>query len=128
MSLGGRIVLLNSVLNSIPILFLSFFRIPAKVLRMVIRIQREFLWGGVGGAWKICWVSWKKVCQPRSMGGLGVRDVNLVNISLLAKWKWRFIQADLPLWKVVLRGKYGDEIWREVLVEGVDGFGERCWW
>jgi hypothetical protein len=42
-SLGGRIVLLNSVLNAIPIFYLSFLKIPAKVLMMVIRIQREFL-------------------------------------------------------------------------------------
>jgi len=45
-SLGGRITLLNAVLNVIPIFFLSFMKIPANVLKMVIRIQREFLWGG----------------------------------------------------------------------------------
>lgn len=51
-SLGGRIVLLNSVLNSISIFYLSFFNIPAKVLKQIVRIQREFLWGidrGEGG-------------------------------------------------------------------------------
>ena len=37
-SLGGRIVLLNSVLNAIPIFYLSFMKIPTKVIRMVIRI------------------------------------------------------------------------------------------
>ena len=37
-----------------------------------------------------------------------MRDVKLVNLSLLAKWKWRIFQADLPLWKLVLRDKYGD--------------------
>jgi len=45
LSLGGRIVLLNSVLKAIPIFFLSFMKIPAKVAKMVTRIQREFLWG-----------------------------------------------------------------------------------
>jgi hypothetical protein len=78
-------------------------------VKEVIRIQRIFLWGGVGGGRKICWVKWKRVCQPRSKGGLGVRDVRLVNLSLMAKWKWRLIQEDLPLWKVVLREKYGDD-------------------
>lgn len=70
-SLGGCIVLINSVLNAIPIFFLSFLKIPAKVLRMVTRIQREFLWGGVGGGRKICWVKWSKICSPRTKGGLG---------------------------------------------------------
>lgn len=80
-SLGGRIVLLNSVLNAIPIFYLSYLKIPEKVVKEVIHIQRNFLWGGVGGGRKICWVNWKKVCQPKSKGGLGVRDVRLVNLS-----------------------------------------------
>jgi hypothetical protein len=109
-SLGGRIVLLNSVLNAIPIFFLSYLKMPAKVVKLVTRIQREFLWGGVRGGRKICWVKWRKICHPRGKGGLGVRDVRLANLSLLAKWKWRILQDDSPLWKVVLREKYGDTI------------------
>jgi len=94
-SLVGRIVLLNSVLNVIPIFYLSFLKIPAKVFKMVVLIQREFHWGG---GWKVCWVKWRKVCQPRSKGGLGVRDVKLVNMSLLVKWKWRLLQDEQSLW------------------------------
>jgi hypothetical protein len=48
-SLGGRIVLLNSVLNSVPIFYLSFLKMPVKVIKKVEAIQRNFLWGGVGG-------------------------------------------------------------------------------
>jgi len=94
-SIVGRIVLLNSVLNVIPIFYLSFLKIPTKVLKMVVLIQREFHWGG---GWKVCWVKWRKVYQPRSKGGLGVRDVKLVNMSLLAKWKWRLLQDEQSLW------------------------------
>jgi hypothetical protein len=43
LSLGGRIVLLNLVLNAIPIFYLSFFKMPVTVVRKVVRIQREFL-------------------------------------------------------------------------------------
>jgi len=31
-------------------------------------------------------------------------------MSLLAKWRWRLLQPELPLWKLVLRDKYGDSI------------------
>jgi hypothetical protein len=108
-SLGGRIVLLNSVLNAIPIFYLSFLKIPVKVYKMV-RIQRDFLWGGVRGGRKVFWVKWRKVCQPRGKGGLGVRDVRLVNTSLLAKWKWRLLQDDQSLWKRLLVEKYGNHV------------------
>lgn len=106
-SLGGRIVLLNSVLNSIPIFYLSFSKMPVNVNKKVEGIQRRFLWAGVEDRKKICWVKWSKVCQPRSKGGLGVRDIKLVNISLLAKWKWRLLDDDPALWKEVLEEKYG---------------------
>lgn len=117
-SLGGRIVLLNSVLNAIPIFYLSYLKIPERVVKEVIRIQRNFLWGEVRGGRKICWVNWKRVCSPRSKGGLGVRDVRLVNLSLMAKWKWRILQEEMPLWKVVLRDKYGDSFATPITVEG----------
>jgi hypothetical protein len=41
-SLGERIVLLNSVLNIIPIFYLSFLKMPMQVWRKV-RVQIEFL-------------------------------------------------------------------------------------
>jgi hypothetical protein len=65
-SLGGRIVLINSVLNSIPIFYLSFMKVPVLVLKKIIRIQREFLWGGTKGWRRISWVKWKEVCKPKS--------------------------------------------------------------
>ena len=48
-SFGGRIVLLNSVINVIPIFYLSFLKMPGNVWRKLVRIQREFLWGGLMG-------------------------------------------------------------------------------
>lgn len=51
-SLGGQIVLLNSVLNSIPIFYLSFLKMTVKVWKKIVRIQREFLQDGVNGGRK----------------------------------------------------------------------------
>lgn len=70
-SFGGRIVLLNTVLNAIPIFYLSFLKLPVQVWKRIVRIPREFLWGGVGGGKKICWVKWETVCQSKSNRGEG---------------------------------------------------------
>lgn len=35
LSSGGRIVLINSVLSNLPIYFLSFFKAPNKVLKLI---------------------------------------------------------------------------------------------
>jgi len=104
--LGGRIVLLISV----PIFYLSFLKMPIKVIKKLVAIQRKFLWGGVGGSNQICCVRWRKVCQPRTKGGLGVRDLKLANVSLLAKWRWRLLDGERSLWKEVLEDKYGPRV------------------
>jgi hypothetical protein len=70
---------------------------PVSVLKKVVRIQREFLWGGARGGKKISWVKWSVVCKDKNQGGLGVRDIKVVNLSLLSKWRWRLLQPGLPL-------------------------------
>ena len=100
-------MLLNSVLNSMPIFYLSFLKLPVQVWKRIVRLQREFLWGGVGGGKKISWVKWESVCQHKSNGGLGMKDIRVMDISLLAKWRWRLLDGEKALWKRGLEVKYG---------------------
>jgi hypothetical protein len=74
-SLGGRIVLINAVLSAIPVFYLSYLKMPTKVWKEVVKIQRSFLWGGLSKRNKMCWVKWDEVCKPRKEGGLGIRDL-----------------------------------------------------
>jgi hypothetical protein len=128
-SLGGRITLLNSVLNAIPIFYLSYLKILISVWKKIRRLQREFLWGGRGGRKKLCWVKWDAVCQPKRWGGLGVKDIRAVNISLLAKWRWRLLSNEQAVWKDVLCSKYGSlAIGHPVLGEGVRPWFASLWW
>ncbi|KAK2387063.1 hypothetical protein QL285_060888 [Trifolium repens] len=128
-SLGGRIVLLNSVLNAIPIFYLSFLKIPIHVWKKVRRIQRDFLWGCRGGVRKINWVKWDTICKPKYLGGLGVRDIRVVNISLLSKWRWRLLSEEQSLWQKVIKGKYGDMVGgRTVLGDDCKPWFSSIWW
>lgn len=45
-SLGGRFVLLNFVLSSIPLFFFSFYRALKVMVQEIIKIQWPFLWVG----------------------------------------------------------------------------------
>jgi hypothetical protein len=54
------------------------------------------------------------VCKEKRRGGLGVRDARFVNLSLLAKWRWRLLLPGRALWKDVLVAKYGNHIINEV--------------
>lgn len=35
-------------------------------------------------------INWAQVCLPKIQGGMGVLDLELMNLSLLAKWRWKF--------------------------------------
>jgi hypothetical protein len=109
-SLGGRIVLINAVLNAIPIFYLSYMKMPNKVWKELVRIQRAFLWAGLSKANKTCWVKWEVICRPKNEGGLGVRDLRLVNTSLLSKWRWKLLSRDDELWKEVVIARYGVDV------------------
>ena len=45
-SKGGRLMLIRSRLSSLPIYFLSLFRLPKLVCSRLEKIRRDFLWGG----------------------------------------------------------------------------------
>jgi len=58
-----------------------------------------------------------------------VRDIKLVNISLLAKWKWRLLDDNPMLWKEVLEDKYGPKVsLRSRLVGEVWPSHASRWW
>ncbi|XP_058757184.1 uncharacterized protein LOC131630422 [Vicia villosa] len=56
LSLGGKVTYLNSVMNSIPIYWLSFFKAPKVMWEEIIKIQRQFLWGKAEDKKGMCWV------------------------------------------------------------------------
>ena len=73
------------------------------------QIQRDFLWGGRALERKPHLVSWSIVCLDKSKGGLGVRDLLLLNKSLLCKWNCRFAKEMETFWRQVMSRKYREE-------------------
>lgn len=91
LSLGGRVTLLNSIISSIPIYWLSMYRMPVQVRQQIDKLRKRFLWsGGSTIRKKYHLVEWKNVCLSKEQGGLGVLDLKNMNLALLAKWWFRF--------------------------------------
>lgn len=109
LSYGGRLILLNSVISSIPIYWLSVFKMPSKVRDRIDQLRKRFLWyGGHAVKKKYYLVSWETVCKSKSQGGLGIIDLKRLNQALLAKWWIRFQDPSISgLWKTILLAKYG---------------------
>lgn len=92
-SLRGWVILLNFVLNAILIFLLSILKMCVKVWKNIVRFQRIFLWGGVRGGSKNVRVRRSDVYKPKNFGGLGVCDLQLINLTLLGKWRWKMISV-----------------------------------
>uniref|UniRef100_A0A2N9GCH1 Reverse transcriptase domain-containing protein n=1 Tax=Fagus sylvatica TaxID=28930 RepID=A0A2N9GCH1_FAGSY len=71
------------------------------------KLQRDFLWSGLGSKFKYHLVSWPKICEPVSSGGLAIRNLRRFNQALLGKWLWRYGLERDALWRRVVEAKYG---------------------
>lgn len=60
----------------------------------------------MNGGHKISCVKCKIVRRPKQNGGLWLRDVRAIKLSLLVKWRWWLLQTDMHLSKVIFKAKY----------------------
>ena len=78
-------------------------------------------------------MSWEVMSQPKFMGGMGFRDIELFNLALLARQAWRLLQEPKTLSTRILKvvyyptctvleaevGKSPSQVWRSI-IEGRD--------
>lgn len=107
LSLGGRITMINSVLDALPTYVMSLFPLPAKVEDRLDKLRRDFLWLGNKEGKGIHLVKWQTAQLSKKSGGLGIKNLGLQNRCLLSKWLWRFGKEGQALWKDVIVSKYG---------------------
>lgn len=114
-SFGRRVTLINSFLYSLPLFYLSFFKISKEVCSKLVGIQIRFLWRHGSENNKISWAKWEDVCKSMDLGGLGVTNIEVVNDVLLGRWRWNLFHRSDGAWKDVLMSMY--EGWHGLLRE-----------
>ncbi|KAL8507357.1 hypothetical protein ACS0TY_018052 [Phlomoides rotata] len=105
-SIGGRLTLLNAVLSSLPVYFLSTYRAPKSVVRENVKLHRIFFWGVVRVRAKCLGSSGRQYAIIKSWG-LGVKNIECFNKALMGKWAWRFLVEKGSLWTRVIKSRWG---------------------
>ena len=68
---------------------LSCFKIPDSLCEELTIMVRNFRWGQKGEEKKMAWISWEKLCIPKSQGGMGFKLLKEFDLALLAKHWWK---------------------------------------
>ncbi|KAL2223834.1 UNVERIFIED_CONTAM: putative mitochondrial protein [Sesamum indicum] len=118
----------NLYFSTLSLYWASAFILPKAVIKEVEKCLRTFLWKGTSmtGYAK---VAWKDICKPVEEGGLGIKDIGILNRALMTKKLCDIIRCDrTSIWLEWLQhgrlrnnsiwtvGEHGDRRgWRKML-------------
>jgi hypothetical protein len=124
LSYGDRLILVNSVLSSMPIHYLSTLHIPDGAIEVIDRARRNCLWRKKKDDDKAhSLASWEMICKPKNKGGLGIINLKIQNKCLMLKQLHKFYNnVDLPWVKLIRNSYYYKEVPHAVTICG------SFWW
>jgi hypothetical protein len=105
LSYGDRLILINSVLTSLPMFLLSFFQIPIGVRKRLDFYRSRFFWQCDQNKKKYRLSKWNMICRPKDQGGLGIEVLDIKNNCLLSKWLFKIINEE-GMWQELICNKY----------------------
>lgn len=98
MTQAGKLLLVKSVLASLPIFFMCYLDIPITIKKQIIKYLMHCLWRSPDMEdRRPAMVAWNMVCRPKDQGGLGIMDNYTQNKTLLMKNLHKFYnRLDIP--------------------------------
>jgi hypothetical protein len=105
LSVGGHLVLINSVLTSLVMFMLSFFEVLRGVLEKIDYYRSSFYWQSYQHKKKYRLARWNIICEPKEQGGLDILNIDVQNRCLLSKWLFKLINEE-GIWQNMLKRKY----------------------
>jgi hypothetical protein len=116
LNITARLVLLKSVLQTLPTYLFTALAAPKQIIRAIRNIQRNFLWQGLQPNKKWALVRWDKVYTPKSMAGLRLQDPGKLNQIMGAKIWWRWMKTPDVLWAQFWKNKYPPSMQSDQLI------------
>lgn len=104
---GGKEILVRLSLKQSRIMPCQFFLLPLEMCKDMENIMCKF-WriSSIKEDKSIHWMSWDRMCRPKSVGGLGFRHMHDFNIVLLGKQGWKLLTKSDSLMAKVYKARY----------------------
>ncbi|XP_060202636.1 uncharacterized protein LOC132631055 [Lycium barbarum] len=121
LSFGGKVVLTNNVLMSMPIHLLSAIKPPKYVINDMHKIFLRFFWNNSAEGRRRHWSSWLNLCKPKEEGGVGFRSL----YDLWANYMWiKYCKRHSPQ---TVQWNGGSQVWKAI-IEARDNREQEIWW
>lgn len=113
----ARLTLIKYVFSSIPVYYMSNILFSKKFLASITAIIRRFWWTGIkddNTSTYLCLRAWADICTDNKSGGLGIRNLQALNQSLILSTAWRIAQNPTSNLALILKSMYHADtsIWR----------------
>lgn len=99
-------MLIKSVALALPVYAMSCFRFTKDLCKKMMSAICDLWWNSEENKHKIHWLTWKKLCLEKEIGGLRFRDLERFNQALLAKQAWQLYQDPECLYAKVFKRRY----------------------
>ena len=102
--IAGRITLINSSLSSSFIYHMSIYLLPKTIVELLDKQRRTFFWQGGGQKKKYHLLRWDIINKSKTYGGLGIKNIHKMNVSLLCEWWWK-VETENDIWQQIVTKK-----------------------
>ena len=80
-SKAGKEVLIKTVAQAIPTYSISLFKLPKGLCNDINSIIARYWWGQTGNENKIHWINWRRLCETKKKGGMGLQGHQHLQLS-----------------------------------------------
>ncbi|KAJ4783987.1 RNA-directed DNA polymerase (reverse transcriptase)-related family protein [Rhynchospora pubera] len=115
LSPAGKLTLIKAVIEPMLLHAMSTATLPKKTLNTIQSRIRSFFWSSKNQN-KMPMVAWNKITRPKMCGGVGLRDLAMLNTAFNLKCLWKLASNSTALWVQLSKAKYlkdesfGDEL------------------
>lgn len=105
LSQAGKVILIRSVIESTLLYYMTTTSLHKSVIAKIQSAIKRFHWGGKKNRY-LAYLRWEVVTAPKERGGLGIRDLHLLNKALVMKKLWKLVVGSKALWVGIMPAKY----------------------